>query len=186
MDHWKFSQTAQYSDPLDKQFGIYNDVFTDGVDIHKRASARNQYGPVLFQLPLGTLQTLPPGTNVMVTKKNPVKWSAGEPDSARYFLSLEELSTGYQFGEFDQHVVLRTPGAILNFSSFPVTIVLDNPVRALSNGHDAFQSAVNKLQAAAAAGGMPIVITQRQCRSTCRCCAGHKNSYEFQNLDAIF
>lgn len=186
VEHWGLTQTVQYSDDLDKQYGIWNDVFTDGVDIHARASRRNQYGPVLFRLPLGALLTAPPGTSVMVTRRNPVKWVPGEADAARYFLTFEELSAGYHYGEFDQHVVFRTPGWILPLATFPVEIILDNPGRVLSDGNDAYQAAVGKLQAAAAVGGTPITIAQRQCRSTCKCCAGHTSSYEYQSLDAIF
>ncbi len=40
-------QTSQYTDNADKKYSIWFDVFVDTVDIHQRASRRNQYGPVL-------------------------------------------------------------------------------------------------------------------------------------------
>lgn len=188
VEYFGLPQTPQYSDDKDKQFGIWNDVFTDGVDIHARASRRNQYGPVLFRLPLHALLTAPPGTSVMVTKRNPVKWLVGETDAVRYFLGQEELSAGYQYGTFDYHVVFRAPGWVLPFATFPVEIILDNPGMALSSGVDAYQGAIGKLHAAAAASEAPIAITiaERACDLTCKCRAGLSSSYAHQNLDALF
>ena len=63
-------QTSQSSDPLDKRFRIWNDVLVDAVDIHNRKSARNFYGPVLFELNFGILGRAPV-RSVIVTKKHP-------------------------------------------------------------------------------------------------------------------
>ena len=49
-------QTDQYSDGIDQQYSLWNDVFTDSVDIYKRSARRNFYGPVLFVLDLRILK----------------------------------------------------------------------------------------------------------------------------------
>jgi hypothetical protein len=65
-------QTPQTSDPLDKSFGIWFDVFTDSVDIHNRASRANVYGPVLFVFDAALIKRTYTG-RVWVTKLNPTK-----------------------------------------------------------------------------------------------------------------
>jgi len=141
-------QTDQYTDALDKTFGIWNDIFTDGVDVHYRggrARGANLYGPVLFELPVAVLLNLPAGSEVMVTKENPANWRYGEPDTEHYFGSLAELEAGYSFGNFKQHIVIRTPTGVLPFGVDPVVIKLDDPKRSLPDGSNAYATAFMKL-----------------------------------------
>ena len=184
------SQTAQpLSDDLDKGFGIWNDVFTDGVDVHYRGGRKrggNDYGPVLFRLPVSVLTVLPPGSVVMVAKKNPYRWRNGEPESERYFQTLMELSLcasagGYRMEDFGHHVIIRTPTGVLPFSVFPVTIDLDDPKRTL-NGPDAFEAAAAKLQAAAEASGVDITISRHQCQTGCVCIANYARAPNFSTM----
>ncbi len=39
-------QTPQQTDEIDKKFGVWWDIFLDGVDIHNRVSGLCYYGPV--------------------------------------------------------------------------------------------------------------------------------------------
>ncbi len=178
----KLTQTSQYTDFADQKHGIWNDVFTDGVDIHDRASRRNFYGPVAFLLPVDALLTLPKDTDVIVMKKNPANWTDDESEKDHYFLSVGELEAGYNFGDFGQHVVFRLPAGIVPFVDVPIRIVLDDPERKLSDGSDAYQSAAKKLHAAASVGGRSINIEKRDCGPGCGCHA----SYERLNLISIF
>src|SRR5262249_23476596 len=125
-------QTSQYSDATDKRLGIWYDVFADGVDIHERGSIRNNYGPVLFILPATILQQLPPGTEVLVTRNNPVRWGPADSPADRYFMSPEELLDGYEYGDFGKHVVLRNDNGFLPFDESTLRLLLDDPKRALS------------------------------------------------------
>lgn len=68
-------QTYQPSDDIDQKYGIWDRVFVDHVDIRYRAGrvkGPNQYGPVLFELPLDILLNLPTASDVLVTKMNPI------------------------------------------------------------------------------------------------------------------
>lgn len=180
-------QTPQYSDPDDKRYGIWNDIFTDGVDIHYRARQCNQYGPVLFVLPIGILLSLPVETEVMVMKKNPVNWVKDESEKERYFADADELQKDYSYGDFGKHIVFRTPSGVLPFESTPVSIVLDNPKGKLTNGVDAFLSAKRKLHTAANSVRISIDITERECREGCKCLSGHSASYASPcDLDLLF
>ncbi len=96
----KLPQTSQYTDSLDKKFGVWYDVFADTVDIHERAGRIkvNQYGPVLFIFDLEILKTLPTKSDVFITKKNPTKWTTREPDDKRFFLIQKELESSLIYG----------------------------------------------------------------------------------------
>jgi hypothetical protein len=186
VEYHRLPQTPQMSDALDKHFGIWNDVFMDGVDIHSRGRWRNLYGPVLFEFPLDILLRLPPGTEVYVTKKNPSNWRSGETWNDWVYASAQELEAEYSFGDFGKHIVFRNAQWSLPFLTNPVEITLDDPQARLANGQDAFTLASQKLQAAAAQGGVPIVIRKRQCSGDCRCMTTGQRSYTGQSLDPLF
>lgn len=162
-------QTPQDSDAIDQQFGIWHDIFTDTVDIHARASQRNYYGPVLFVLDTAMLLSLPSGSDVLVTKKNPTKWVNGEQASDRYYQTPAELSMFLSRGTFDQMIIVRTPSGHLPFAGKHAEIVLDNPQGKLQNGSDAYVSAEAKLRTTASASGVKATISQRACNPNCKC-----------------
>lgn len=162
-------QTSQYTDDKDKKYGIWYDVFVDTVDIHDRAGRFkfNQYGPVLFVLDVAILKALPAKSEVLVTKKNPTKWTDGEPIDERFFTTPSELGSFLQRGTFDHMIVIRTQKGILPFQNGSVSIVVDDPQRKLSNGTSAFLHAITCIETAS--GSSPFKITKRVCRGDCRC-----------------
>lgn len=162
-------QTPQYTDAIDKKYQIWYDVFTDTVDIHHRARRRNLYGPVLFVLPVTVLQNLPAESRVYVTKKNPCHWRDGEPDGDRFFMTLDDLETGLTKGEFGQMIVITTESGILPFPAGPVSILLDDPQRTLSDRKDAFAWAKKRLAVTSETGGTETAIEMRECRPGCAC-----------------
>ncbi len=165
-DHY-LKQTPQSSDEIDKKHGIWHRIFLDSVDIHDRAGERNRYGPVLFQFDLNILLKLIAGTEILVTKKNPVHWDDGDPDSKRWFRSKDELGKGIKFGDFGQMLVIETPSEKLDFPNSRMLIVLDDPLRKISSGEECFTHAHNRLTAAA--GPVEASIERRKCRRTCGC-----------------
>ena len=86
------NQTPQFSDEGDKKNSIWHRIFLDHVDIHDRAGERNRYGPVMFQFNLSILLRLATGTEILVTKKNPIRWNESDPDSKRWLRSKDELA----------------------------------------------------------------------------------------------
>lgn len=165
----RFPQTAQYTDALDRNCGIWNDVFTDSVDIHARVRDRNKYGPVLFVLDARTLLALPPGIEVWVTKSNPSKWSGGQAVEDCYFMNAKELRTGLTKGTFDQIVTFRVADGLLPFGAHLRQIVLDDPQMRQANGKDSFAVARDALQDAARAGRFATPVTRRECEMDCKC-----------------
>ena len=171
VEQHKLNQTEQTSDADDKKFGIWNRIFVDQVDIHARAGrkkAPNEYGPVLFLLELDALLQLPAGTDVVVTKDNPIYWE-GKPDAERWFQSAEELGKGMIKGTFGQMIMIRTPTGKLDFPKASARIILDDPHRKLSSGEDAYDQAAKRLKAAAEAGKITPSIDRRECQADCIC-----------------
>jgi hypothetical protein len=163
-------QTAQKFDARDQKLGIWNDIFTDGVDIHNRARRRNIYGPVLFQLPIDYLLNLPANSEVLVTRQNPIHWRDGQSVNDCYFDSPESLRAGYNFGDFKCHIVIRSPGGVLPFPSGPIDIILDRPnfVWQESN-RTVYDVAIEKLTASAQQSGLVLNLVERVCQPGCVC-----------------
>ena len=182
----RLPQTPQYSDEADKRLGIWYDVFMDGVDIHARGSIRNNYGPVLFMLSATILLNLPSGTDVLVTRRNPVHGQCADKPADRDFMSPQELLDCYQYGDFGQHVVPRTQDGFLPLDGSPLCLLLDDPQCALYGGADAYSRSVQRLTCAANEGSLVVDIIRRQCRPWCRCLSGHKLSYDETNLEFWF
>jgi hypothetical protein len=163
------AQTPQPSDNIDKKYNIWNRIFVDQVDIHERASRRNYYGPALFVLELDILRTLSAGTDILVTKKNPVHWIDNEPETDRWFRSVEELTGNIRFGNFDKMLVIETPSGKLDFPDAHARIILDDPQRQVSSGENAFTHAENRIKAAATTGKVEVRVDRRACSDRCGC-----------------
>jgi hypothetical protein len=179
-------QTPQASDATDKQFGVWHDVFTDGVDVHYRARKRNLYGPVLFQLPLDALLHLPRGTEVMVARRNPIYWMIGQQVADHYFVTVDELNAGYHYGDFEKHIALRTPSGIVPFPNASVEVTLDNPNYTWEDGRDVYSVAVEKLQHAAQDAGLVVEVAPRACRDGCHCAEAHHTGYTSTVVSEMF
>lgn len=172
-------QTSQQTDEVDMKYGLWYDVFLDGIDIHSRAKQRNFYGPVVFvfDVQLFAEEWL---SSVWVTKKNPQNWVDDEPLSERYFQTTEEFRDGYRKGNFDKTFVLRHVGGLLRLSPHLKRIELDNPEVEL-DGLDSYSMAAGGLIASARAGGLENPsIRKRKCSRICRCVDQYEAmSYEF-------
>ena len=184
-DH-HLAQTLQYSDNADKRLGIWYDIFLDGVDIHNRGRRRNDYGPVLFNIPISILKDLPPGTDVLVTRKNPVNWKYRETDDDHYFMTPSQLCDNYCYGDFGKHIIIRNQDGFLPFGRTRFSILLDDPLCTLASGQNAYTSAVQRLEYSALHGGLMANISKRICRPGCLCLSGHSRSYDQINMDLCF
>jgi len=176
-------QTAQLSDESDKKNGIWHHIFLDHVDIHERASERNRYGPVLFQFDLKILLGLVAGTEILVTKKNPLHWNKSYPDSERWFRRKDELARRISFGDFGKMLVIKTASEKLDFPNGRALIILDDPHRKLSSGENAYTHAKNRLTAP----GSPVkmIIEPRKCQAGCNCAREYSEDTD-EYIDTYF
>ena len=157
-------QTAQYSDDIDRHFGIYNDIFFDSVDIHSRAHCPNDYGAVMFVYSVNVLDTLQ-DYDICITKDNPIYWEDGMQDNEKYFSSEQEILFGFSKGDFNKHITIKDISVPLSFN-YLEEIVIDNPGRM---NYELLAEAKRALEAAAKNIGLRIPITVRNCSAICGC-----------------
>jgi hypothetical protein len=119
-------QTPQMSDSLDKEYGVWNDIFLDSNDLHEKFKRQNHYGPVLFKFKIGVLDyvDLPP---LWITKDNPTRWSFGQTEQDRYFQSFDELVRFYVYGAYREMITLRFTNNKLPFDPYLEEVIVDNP-----------------------------------------------------------
>jgi len=94
VERLNLNQTKQYTDKIDKQYGIWYDIWLDTVDIHKRINDRNKYGSVLLEFKIQIL-TMPQAGEWWITKLNPTHWS-GKEEHEKWFQSEEEVEEGFK------------------------------------------------------------------------------------------
>jgi hypothetical protein len=167
VEHTGLPQTNQYTDNLDRQLGIWNDIFLDTVDIHSQISDRNKYGPVLLEMSVEMLRNLPASSRVLITRSNPSKWQVGASEADCYFLHKSELDKGFVVGNFDHMLVIRTPTGLIPFANFLQRITLDEPrlINGESSEHVTGKAA---LLSAAATNDIQVNIVRRNC-TNCSC-----------------
>lgn len=176
------AQTPQASDKADRRYSIWYDVFLDSVDIHRRASCANVYGPVMFVFDLNIINKNGTG-RIWVTKMNPTKWE-GKADEHRWFQGKEDLAENFVKGRFDQMIVLRHCGGELPFGKYLQKIILDDPEHKTNEDVDVYSMSVGALRLAMQDAGIDVPIERRQCHEECEC----KNYWENNNdrLSAMF
>lgn len=176
VEHLGLPQTVQASDEIDKEFGVWDLVFTDSVDIHQRAKKRNVYGPVLFELDLDVLDEADINW-VGVTKKNPTKWEADEDPAERWFTEVEEVRQDLVKGRFDQMIVFNCEDGELDIRSSLRRIVLDDPETIVKGKIDLFSLGLGALGMARVVGDMTeIIVRKRTCHETCTCGGFYRNT----------
>ena len=159
-------QTSQYSDKTDKKLGVYNDIFFDSVDIHKRTRRFNYYGPIMFVYSLDLLSAPEVDDTVRVTRENPAKWDPNRPltDEEKYFMTAWDLSCGFQKGAFKQHITLHNVPKI-SFQ-YLKEIHIDSLPEKYKN---IFDNAYYTLEDAMYSSGLNMPLVIRDCDSECGC-----------------
>ena len=171
--------SPQTSDPVDRQSGIFFDVFLSLVDIHQAARRPNVYGPVLFALSLEHLRQSDMST-LWITKSNPIHWPETPQARNRWFASLKELEAGLDAEGFDHMLAVRCLGGILPMRDGLTRIVVDDPMLEHPAGVPLFAAAYGALAAAAGQSGSKAVghIVRRTCPRRCGCLAGYQEDHE--------
>ena len=182
----KLEQTSQYSDELDKEYGIFNDIFMDTIDIHDRAKKMNLYGPILFAFPLKILikDKIP---FIRITKKNPTKWNENDNLEDRYYTSEKEFEDNYNKGDFNSMIIFPYLEGQLELNGNLSFIKIDNPkLEWNDNKKDLHIEAKEKLIESARIGEVDlnnIGLSYRSCDELeCKCINEYKNHLEIKKL----
>jgi hypothetical protein len=120
-------QTDQYTDDKDKKLGIWDAVFLDGTDLHKKLARPNYYGPILFQMNLNILLN-PLFKTVRVTKSNPEAWKSADDN---FYENIEDLDAEYLVGNKISDVrimfLFDSVSKSIELDLFCEKIVIDDP-----------------------------------------------------------
>lgn len=179
------SQTPQYTDAMDKRFGVWGDIFLDGVDIHYRRRDRNQYGPVLFCFSTKSiLQDRKTQGALRICRDNPANWRNGAGEAERYFATPQQLQAEYCYGDFGKSLTFRTVDGTLPLEPHLSRIEIDAPPCMLG-GKSAFDVASAAVKKAAVEGGVTARVQRHDCQSGCRCGTSYAGMREAQ-IKALF
>ncbi|RXT69847.1 hypothetical protein B1F71_04455 [Pseudomonas syringae] len=170
------AQTAQYTDSSDKELNVWDDIFLDTVDIHKRASNRNNYGPILFIFNISIILS---ATGALITKTNPSKWNTSKKNEDRYFTNAKELEAGWDIGNFDQMITLQTTNGTIPLDENFLSILIDDPVAGEFPSKDFMrvQESISNFT--------NRQITRRQCAPWCKCKKDYQESWILSKMFTV-
>lgn len=124
-----YYQTPQMSDNEDKKYDVWDSVFLDGEDLHKRYNQANKYGPILFKLKLEILNS-PIIQGIYVTKNNPWYWKEHTKPDEKFYKSVKEVNRDYLTGKkVDSRIMftIRSPNNEIKLNKFLHSIEIDIP-----------------------------------------------------------
>lgn len=180
-------QTPQSSDEIDKKFGIFDDIFLDGIDIHARArtkKAPNEYGPVLFVFRMDSVfadRALQ--ATLRITRTNPIYWTNEQAEKDRYYSTAQEFASEYRYGDFQKMLTFRVPDGQLTLAPSLQQIVIDDPGMPLGESR-ALDVAQAALTTAAGRGGINVKVDRRTCSADCIC--GRRYAANWLRLRTMF
>lgn len=122
-------QTGQKSDAGDKEHDVWDHVFLDGEDLHKRYSQANKYGPVTFRMKLELLKA-PELEYIYITRSNPMYWKKNTPVEKKFYASIDEVKADYLSGrKLDSQIMftLKDTQKKVALDKFLVAVGIDKP-----------------------------------------------------------
>lgn len=185
-------QTSQKSDREDKKFDVWDSVFLDGEDLHKRYSRANKYGPVLFRLKLDML-TSPIIQHLYVTKSNPWYWNDSTQIEQKYYKSIEDLNKDYLTGKkLDSQIMftIKSPECNIKLNKYLHSVGVDIPQllintrngQQLTAGEYAFEVISNSLKANGL-GHIPVLKRHSGKLTFCQCVANYNFLHAFDKSE---
>lgn len=169
-------QTPQSSDIDDRKFDVWDDVFLDTEDLHKKFRRQNKYGPVLFKFDIGFL--LKDDLDVWITKSNPIYWREAQEAEERYFKSVSELIEYWDKPSSQQRMfTVRKPGGPVLFPYLDAVIIdyFDGNVYAEQGLHAGTVAEHALFAATESFRSLRSLVQHRECGSRCYCVENFRN-----------
>jgi hypothetical protein len=160
--------TAQTFAQHCRNFGIWDDVFTDLTDTHRLNGAPNRRGPVLFELDIEIIRSNHTG-KAWVTKSGPTGWAVNMHQERRWFVTANDLDHYFNVANTDHMILFRHCGGKLPLLNHLRRIILDDPHHCVGADVDCFSMAYGALRLAMSDGGIEVPIEKRSCDADCAC-----------------
>lgn len=171
-------QTSQKSDEEDKNYDVWDHVFVDGEDLHKRYRRANKYGPILFKLKLDLL-TSPLIPYLHITKSNPWYWKKNTALDQKFYKSYEDIEKDYLTRKkLDSQIMftIRNPEKNIKLNKFLHSIEVDKPKLIINERNEGNMSlgdyTFNAIQDSLNQNGLghiPITVRHNDDRGYCNC-----------------
>ena len=184
-------QTEQKSDSEDIKYDVWNHVFLDGADLHKKYKRANKYGPILFRLKLEIL-TSPSIKNVFVTKSNPWYWKDNTSINDKFYSNFEDVKKDYLTEKkLDSQIMftLRNPENNIKLNKYLHSIGLDKPKLLVNIGAgkkitagDYLELAIKKALNNNGLGHIPVLSRQHK-NIFCACHANYNYLYTIDKTE---
>jgi len=188
------TQTSQSSDAVDKEFDIWDVVFLDGTDLHKKFGRRNEYGPILFLLDLNILENF---ESVRVTKTNPSYWRTAK---TKFFSSSDEINKNYLTGDSFQDgqtmFLFDKPEKTISLEKYCRKIIVDDPKLILVSQKDNSEKAIadmvlNTISSAltnSKLSNIEVLLRHKEERTPCSCSRFYQAMYKSnkEKFDKLF
>lgn len=175
-------QTPQSSDDDDRRFDVWNDIFLDSEDLHKKFRRQNKYGPVLFRFKIDFL--LEGDLDLWITKRNPIYWREGQSSNDRYFQDTSELMKAWdEPGSQQRMFTIRNPRVPVLFPHLD-EITFDYFDGNIYGEKGLHAGTITKHSLFAATEGLESLrnlVKTRECAPTCYCDKNIRN--ELSNLE---
>ena len=180
-------QTEQTSDKIDDEFGILDDIFLDGVDIHEKYGKANIYGPVLFVMkPELFLSVDKP---LKITTFNPLYWRNFPTWRSRYLMGTSEFKLRYDDWQNQSASMMFTLNGCdkgIRLADFLEEIVVDVSgftINEMSMGNY-LKTEIEKTLSANGLEQIPVHI-RRHTRQRCACVANYEYLKESDKPELI-
>ncbi|WP_038905384.1 hypothetical protein [Dickeya zeae] len=177
-------QTKQESDPEDKQYDVWHDVFLDTVDLHGFFPRQNIYGPVLFKFNIDFL--LHEDLDIWITKTNPMFWLPNMGSDERYFQGMPDVITNWNnFDRQRKMITIRKPYYPVIFN-YLEEIILDDPGVQIYDetilydvAHESLNIALNDVQ-------LPLTLLKKRDCIRCFCHENYLKQLTVEKLVSLF
>jgi len=188
------SQSFQRSDGKDKKYDVWDHIYLDGTDHHKKYSQSNFYGPVLFIFNLEVL-TSPHFPTVLIMRSNPHFWTDKTSEDEKFYKDIEEFDKNYLTNTGNDAQIMftfRNPGYELKLNKFLYAIGIDEPkiILKLKSGDematgDYIRTLIENAMKENGIGHIPILKRHQKPVDWCRCHAQYNWMYLFNKDEFI-
>ncbi len=190
----ELAQSFQKSDANDKKYDVWDHVYLDGTDHHKKYGQSNFYGPVLFVFNLELLASQS-FQKVYIMRSNPHFWNEKTTEDEKFYRNIEEVNENYLTKKGNDAQIMftfRSPGYELKLNKFLFAIGIDEPKIILKmnsggemNAGEYIRTVIGTAMKENGIGHLPLLKRHQKPMDWCKCHAQynwmyHTNMTEFK------
>lgn len=188
------SQSFQRSDAKDKRYDVWDHIYLDGTDHHKKYFQPNFYGPVLFIFSLEILAS-PSFQNVFILRTNPHFWTDKTTEEEKFYKNIDEVNSNYLTNKGNDSQIMftfRHSAYELKLNKFLIGIGIDEPkiILKMRSGNemlagDYIRAVIETAMQENGIGHLPLLKRHERRMDWCRCHAEYNWMYHFNKREFL-